>query len=316
MHTVSRKSERLVNLTIALLATKRYLTKSEILKSIEGYEGSPETKERMFERDKDDLRGLGIEIEVGSFDPLFEDEPGYRIDPQSYRFQLKDLDSNDIAILSLAAQAWRGAALETSALSALMKLSSIGIAADLSELPSIAPQVTNSVDEIELITNALASRTPISFSYRNADLSISNRRIHPYSTGSAHGFWYLAGLDLDKQEVRIFRLDRIVGNAQINGEQGSYLVPDDFDLATLMGAQAKKNKALIRVRRDKAHSMRGASTIVESDAEWDLVEYIYANEDQLISEALWYRGDLKIVEPHVLRDRVISVVREIGAHHA
>ncbi len=313
---MSRKSERLVNLTIALLATKRYLTKSEILKSIEGYEGSPETKERMFERDKDDLRGLGIEIEVGSFDPLFEDEPGYRIDPQSYRFQLKDLDSNDIAILSLAAQAWRGAALETSALSALMKLSSIGIAADLSELPSIAPQVTNSVDEIELITNSLASRTPISFSYRNADLSISNRRIHPYSTGSADGFWYLAGLDLDKQEVRIFRLDRIVGHAQINGEQGSYLVPDDFDLATLMGTQAKKNKALIRVRRDKAHSMRSASTIVESDAEWDLVEYIYANEDQLISEALWYRGDLKIVEPHVLRDRVISVVREIGAHHA
>jgi len=83
-----------------------------------------------------------------------------------------------------------------------------------------------------------------------------------------------------------------------------------------MGSQAKKNKALIRVRRDKAHSIRSASTIVESDAEWDLVEYIYANEDQLISEALWYRGDLKIVEPHVLRDRVISVVREIGEHHA
>ena len=46
------------------------------------------------------------------------------------------------------------------------------------------------------------------------------------------------------------------------------------------------------------------------------MEYIYANEDQLISEVLWYRGDLKIVEPHVLRDRVISVVREIGEHHA
>jgi proteasome accessory factor B len=57
---VSRKIERLINLTIALLATKRYLTKSEIFNSVEGYEGSPETKERMFERDKDDLRSLGI----------------------------------------------------------------------------------------------------------------------------------------------------------------------------------------------------------------------------------------------------------------
>ena len=68
MLTVSRKIERLINLTIALLATKRYLTKSEIFRSVEGYEGSAETKERMFERDKDDLRSLGIEIEVGSFD--------------------------------------------------------------------------------------------------------------------------------------------------------------------------------------------------------------------------------------------------------
>jgi proteasome accessory factor B len=67
---VSRKIERLINLTIALLATKRFLTKSEIFRTVEGYEGSPETKERMFERDKDDLRSLGISIEVGSFDAL------------------------------------------------------------------------------------------------------------------------------------------------------------------------------------------------------------------------------------------------------
>ena len=59
---MSRKIERLINLTIALLATKRYLTKSEIFNTVEGYEGSAESKERMFERDKDDLRSLGIEM--------------------------------------------------------------------------------------------------------------------------------------------------------------------------------------------------------------------------------------------------------------
>jgi predicted DNA-binding transcriptional regulator YafY len=57
-HTVSRKSERLINLTIALLATKRFITKSELFKTVEGYEGSAESTERMFERDKDDLRSL------------------------------------------------------------------------------------------------------------------------------------------------------------------------------------------------------------------------------------------------------------------
>ena len=72
MQVGSQKTERLINLTLALLATKRHLSKSEIFEKIPGYEGSPETKERMFERDKEELRGLGIQIEVSNSDPLFE----------------------------------------------------------------------------------------------------------------------------------------------------------------------------------------------------------------------------------------------------
>ena len=73
----SQKTERLINLTLALLATKRYLTKSEIFKNVTGYSGSAETMERMFERDKDELRSMGIEIDVKGLDPLFEDDQGY-----------------------------------------------------------------------------------------------------------------------------------------------------------------------------------------------------------------------------------------------
>jgi len=107
---VSRKIERLINLTIALLATNRYLTKTEIFRTVEGYEGNPETKERMFERDKDDLRSLGITIDVGSFDPLFADEPGYRIKAESYQLDLGEITPTEISLLSLAADAWQDAA--------------------------------------------------------------------------------------------------------------------------------------------------------------------------------------------------------------
>mgnify|MGYP003343356857 CR=1 FL=1 len=58
------------------MASRRFISKAEIFRRVSGYSGSQETKERMFERDKDDLRALGIEIEVGGHDPLFEDEPG------------------------------------------------------------------------------------------------------------------------------------------------------------------------------------------------------------------------------------------------
>ena len=106
-HTVSRKSERLVSLTIALLATKRFLTKAEIFAAIEGYEGDAVAKERMFERDKEDLRNLGIEIEVGSFDPLFEDEAGYRIRSDRYQLQIDNLTPLQIGMISLASMAWQ-----------------------------------------------------------------------------------------------------------------------------------------------------------------------------------------------------------------
>ena len=76
---VDKKAERLINLTIALLAANRYLKKSEIFKSVEGYSGTADSMDRMFERDKNELRSLGIDISVGDIDPLFDDEPGYRI---------------------------------------------------------------------------------------------------------------------------------------------------------------------------------------------------------------------------------------------
>ena len=86
---MSRKSERLVNLVIALLATRRSLTKNEIFRTIDGYDGSEESMERMFERDKDELRSLGIEIEVSGLDPLFDDELGYRIKPENFAMDSK-----------------------------------------------------------------------------------------------------------------------------------------------------------------------------------------------------------------------------------
>ena len=49
------KAERLVNLTMALLETRRPLSKEEIFANVAGYSGTPEAMERMFERDKDVL---------------------------------------------------------------------------------------------------------------------------------------------------------------------------------------------------------------------------------------------------------------------
>jgi proteasome accessory factor B len=198
---VSRKSERLVNLTIALLGTKRWLTKAQIFATVDGYEGENEAKERMFERDKDDLRNLGIEIEVGSFDPLFEDEAGYRIRPDSYRTDIEEVSARELSLISLATTLWQGAVLDSSALSALIKLKSFGIESDLDAIPAIETMLHVSDENFSAIVDAISHRRTISFTYLAPDLSRQDRALEPYGAGTKGGYWYVAGRDLDKKEI-------------------------------------------------------------------------------------------------------------------
>ena len=230
MHTVSRKTERLVNLTIALLATKRYLTKSEIFRTVDGYEGSDESKERMFERDKDDLRNLGIEIEVGTFDPLFEDESGYRIKPENYQFQLGEVNAQEITLLSLAAEAWRGASMGQSALSALNKLHAIGIESDTELLLDLAPAIINQDANLAVAISAITSKTVLSFSYLNEELQAQSRALEPFAVTSRYGHWYIFGNDLDRKDNRLFRLDRVSGDLKLQGKSGAFEIPSDLDV--------------------------------------------------------------------------------------
>ena len=312
MLTVSRKSERLVNLTIALLATKRYLTKSEIFRTVEGYEGSPEAMERMFERDKDDLRSLGIAIELGTFDPIFEDEAGYRITPSSYQLNLGELDGTDIALLSLAATAWSGAALERESTSALIKLASMGIDSDSEALSLLTPLVSGTDQNFALITQAIVRRSEIEFEYLGADLSRQVRKIAPYSMRGQSGSWYLVGLDREKDSLRTFRLDRIISEATVSKKVNSFEIPDSIPH---QNTDEAREVAIIRVRKHRGHQLRSLATMIESGEEWDEIQLSILDESWLVRKILWHRDDAIVLEPRALRERVISSLKELRALH-
>ena len=306
---MSRKTERLVNLTIALLATKRYITKSEIFRTVEGYEGSAESKERMFERDKDDLRNLGIDIEVGSFDPLFEDEAGYRIKPDSYQFQLGDISSQEVSLLSLAAEAWRGAALDGSALTALRKLHAIGIESDLDSIPELAPHVNTRDKNLQLAIAAINSKRKITFQYLSESLEVQNRKVAPYAVASKYGHWYLYGEDLDKSALRSFRLDRISNDIQEEGKADSYEIPSDFQLRSQLTGSEEGSTALIYLRSGRALNLRARAKALETDKKldgWDLMELNFRDRDRLIEEVLWYGDDAVLHSPADIREEIIS----------
>jgi proteasome accessory factor B len=313
--TVSRKSERLVNLTIALLATTRWLSKSEIYQSIDGYNGDLDAKERMFERDKEELRNLGIEIEVGSFDPLFEDEVGYRIRPEKYQMQTSSLSVNQLSLISLATQMWQGAVLSSKANSALVKLKSLGIESDSEGLALTAQSVDVSDENLTHIIDAISARRTISFAYTNRDAVAEDRALEPYGVGTKNGYWYVAGHDLVKKEVRLFRLDRFSSTVKEQGRASSYEIPSDFSMSDLLKSQARNQRCRLKLRTDKAYSLRRYATEIASEDDWDIVDYSYASIDQLLRDLLWHGDDVLLVEPNALREKVATSLARIENTH-
>lgn len=312
---MSRKSERLVNLTIALLATKRWLTKTQIFASIDGYEGEADAMERMFERDKDDLRNLGINIEIGSFDPLFEDEIGYRIRPENYRIDMPALTQREFALLSLASQAWKGAVLDATALKALVKLKSLGIDSDFDSIPAISPTLHASDSNLEGIIAAVAKRQTISFSYLNSEYQSETRVLEPYGVGTKFGFWYVAGRDLDRKQIRVFRLDRFENEVSSQGKAGSYAIPQNFAMGKVLEEPEPQQVATVKVRRDKAHALRAQASQVDEGEEWSLLTIPYLRESKLIRDVLWHGVDAVILSPESARDELIEELNELASNH-
>ena len=311
---MSRKNERLVNLTIALLATKRYLTKNEIFRNIDGYEGSAEAKERMFERDKDDLRKLGIQIEVGGLDPLFDDEAGYRIRPESYALSLRDLTPTQVTLLSLAAQAWQDAAFTDLSQQALRKLTSIGLDTDSSQLPVMAPKLIGADENLRSALDALTSLTTIEFDYLNIQGIAQKRQLQVYGVQARKSHWYLIGLDTEKDAIRNFRVDRIQGVVNSVGKAQSYVIPTSFEITELEPA-IQTPLAVLQVRPGAGYQLRRMATTVETADDWDLLEVPIFDLDFVTNLVLWHGEDVIVSSPVQLRSAVISALEKLVKLH-
>ena len=313
----SRKNERLINLTIALLATKRYLTKSEIFRTIEGYEGSSQSKERMFERDKDDLRRIGIVIDVRGVDPGFEDEPGYRIHPDTYSLNLGELNGAEVALLSLAAEAWRGAALGEPAQSALVKLRSLGIASDFDALPNLSPRLNVRSPNFVPLTRSIADRITITFDYLSAQLREETRTVNPYGLGSRHGNWYLVAFDKDRVDTRTFRLDRIVNNVELISKPAAFQTDPVFNVLKFLDSTLFETRevAEVSIRLGRGHALRKDAIVLSSDDEFDLCQIPYSDESRFVDSILWHADDVVVNAPDHVRNRVIERLQALVSAH-
>ena len=312
---MSRKSERLVNLVIALLATKRYLTKSEIFRTIEGYEGSSESMERMFERDKDELRALGIEIEVSALDPLFEDEIGYRIRFEDYVMDHSGFTTNEIAYMSLAAQVWKEEALSEIAQHAMRKLAGLASPIDISEIPAIAPVLINAPKFLNEIIDCISKRRTIEFVYLDSEMKAQSRQVNVYSYFSYKGNWYFSGLDVRKMEIRTFKCDRIVGDVSVSKGSKMYEIPKEYIPSTESQENAYELTAQLLVRKGRGSQLRNRASKIVTAEDFDAVDVPYSSENELLSLVLWHLDDVQVLAPSVLRDSVIKSLKNVVMNH-
>lgn len=313
----SEKTERLVNLTMALLASRRYMTKSEIFRRVEGYAGSQETKERMFERDKDELRSMGIEIDVGGLDPLFEDEAGYRIRPEKFQFPATQFSARELGLISTALSLWsvdqRG---ENSEL--VRKFQSLGIESESpSDLASFRFAKISEESLISLAT-ALSQRSTVEFMYRKSGSNeAEKRRVNPLGLGAWRGDWYLVAEDLNRDDVRAFKLQRIVDGIALDKKVQSYEIPEDFDASDyLIMYNANRYTTYVRLRKGAANSLRDRATEISNvDSEWDEAIIPFANMEEAVRELLWYGPDVLALKPPELQERIVEVLDTVIAHH-
>ncbi len=310
------KSERLVNLVILLLVARNYTTKEQIRELMEPYRASSdEAFDRMFERDKDDLRALGIPLEVGFVDKFFEDEQGYRIKRDAFELPAIDFTADEVAVLGLAARVWRHAGLAAATSDALVKLKAAGLSFDREQLEHVQPTLAAEEPAFEAMWQATVHRLPVRFDYsRPGQRDATTRHLQPWGVVTAQGRWYVAGLDTDRGEPRMFRLSRIVSAVTSTGEPGSYTVPENTDLRSLSESLTPREpdrSAVVLARTGAANGLRRRAEVSARDVtgpdgspDWDRLEVRYLSVTDFAGELLGYADAVVVESPDELRAAV------------
>ncbi|WP_030274222.1 helix-turn-helix transcriptional regulator [Streptomyces sp. NRRL B-24484] len=316
------KAERLMNLALCLMNTRRPLSKKELRESVEAYreawqQGSEDAFNRMFERDKDDLRELGLVIDVD--ENALDGEIGYLARRDRNRLPEIVLDAEEAAALTLVARVWQQAKMSGAASGALQKLRAAGVPfAEDAEHTALQPRIPAREAAFEPLLVAARDRRPVTFDYRKAGASAAEQRsVEPWALECWRGHWYLAGYDRDRQSARVFRLSRITG--KVRSRAGSFTgdVPEHVDVRAHVarfageGAVTEGATATVRLRRGAAFPLRGrAIATTRVDEHWDELEIPYGYG--LGADLAEFGPDVVVLGPDDLRADVIDRLRAVA----
>ncbi|MGN7247169.1 helix-turn-helix transcriptional regulator [Janibacter anophelis] len=320
-NTPAAKTERLLNLTMSLLSSRMPLSKQRIRRMVEAYQAieTDEAFDRMFERDKEDLRRMGIPLVTEDIG-VFEDEQGYRIDQRDYALPAVELTADERAVVGLASRAWAHATMAGTAATAWRKVAS---GEEVGEDPFVGlePRLGGAEPAFEPLKDAVLTARSVRFDYaRPGTGGTATRRVEPWYLTAWRGRWYLVGHDLDREAPRVFRLSRISSDVDVTREPISVPVPDDLDpvsmIAAIDGREPERSPAVLRVRAGSGHWLRRRAERVDAlDEQWDRVHLQHAGLAGFAAEVAGHGPDVVVEEPTELREAVVERLRAVAEQH-
>lgn len=323
----STKEERLVNLVICLLSAYTFVPAEKIRRIVPGYADCPTTEafSRMFERDKSELRDLGIPLETGTAS-AFDTVDGYRIKRDAYELPDIELTADEAAAVAVAMGLWQSPELATAIQAAVVKLRAAGVevdpAADDSVLfaaPAALPGIHGSQEALGALIAAITAGQAVQFPHRSSSADpYTTRTVEPWGVVTDHGRWYLVGRDRDRDAVRMFRLSRIGADVVALGPPGAVTKPADVDLHQIVTEAVKETPtgvtARVWVADGRGVALRRVGTVVGQDEvggrSGDVLAIELSSTDRLVREIAGYGADAVVLEPLSLREDVVARLRD------
>src|SRR5438876_7178296 len=310
------------------MAEIRPITARDVKQNVEGYsEMSDEAFARRFYSDRAELLSLGVPLQ--SQRDEFTGEELYTLRSEQYFLPRLELEDEELAALQTAFYLLEGKFAYAEPLRLALQNLALGrpgfseaptqTASRVEVLdPDYSPETPGRLAKLE---NAISKQRTVRFEYRPISRDeVSERTLNPYALLNDNGLWYVVGHDLDREEIRTFRVSRIRGDIKFaTRRERDFRAPTDFDVELSRGRPPWQigdsvGTARIEVRGDTAWWVRRAygSTGTLED---DVFVTEYSSIPQLASWVLRQNGRAVPLEPPELRRDVAAALRRVREWH-
>jgi len=360
------KVARWLDLIAFLLQHRFPVTREQIFESVSGYgltgkdpdtirpgTTEQESARRKFERDKEEVRALGIDIETIELADRAGGEPstGYRLRAEGFylpyleiaeeaaaadrpyaALQTVSLSRDELALVDRATSRLAQHPSQTLALTARSVRRKLAF-----DVPLTVERVERLLgetgrdepnDTLEVLQQAVARRRRVACRYysigRDADEA---RQLEPYGLFFNWGHWYCVASDAGQRKPKVFRVDRISAPKIVQGKDAGHDgPPDGFDLAHYLGrsawdlSDAPPTRAVVRFGFPEARWVvaQGVGTVRERLTEdgGAVIEFEVRDTEPFLRWLLTFRDRAAVEAPREVAQRLADLRQRVARLYA